>query len=248
MPGNAVDLLDEGLSAGPSADVAAPHGSTVMLSIPYVPSARDGVFTEPYLAFETEPAAILPPASVVPLRVPEGNVLQNYVQNARQWFVDFAGCSLFWRLFVGSGFALLIGAITLMAFGPSAEQIRKLAAQSTVSNLKFVDQGASTDSKVAGRERQPAAIELTVATHEGTGGAVPAEFDDPFIDSNLVSGNIQHAIHHSHRTGDQLDVVQQVSGRRATDSGPAWLAGTIENDVASTQPMRNHERSRPSHR
>lgn len=213
-----------------------------MLSVPFVAVAGAGGLSDPNLSLEAEQAV---PRTVVPLNVPDGGRLQNYVQNTRQWFVDLAGSSLYWRLFVGSGFATLLGAVTLLFLGPNPEQARKLAAESAISNLEFVDQEAPSNSNAPSRERRPSAIELTVGAHDGAEGPVRADFDDPFVDRNRVTANIQHAIHVS---GEQSAVVQQVSAQRQKSSQAAWLSGTIEIDVDANQPMRDHERTRQSHR
>lgn len=219
---------------------------TVVLSIPRVTTAADDVFTERDLGYDvdlpstkaapTETAAIetnsarTATAAVVPLSVAESSTLQNYVQNVQQWFVDFAGGSLVWRLFVGSGFAILIGAVTLLVLGPSPEQIRKAAAESTASNLKVVDQELTTKSAVNDRQPVSSNVTLTVGTHQGAAGQMPVEVEDPFIESNRVTPAVRYAVYSSDAAGEASpEVIQRVSQRVAIGRGPAWLSGTIEN-------------------
>ncbi len=237
---------------GGEAHVSDP-ATSVVLSIPCVPTSTstattDDVFEERNLGYSVDtPAA----TGVVPLSVAESSLLQNYVQNTRQWFVEFASGSVFWRLFVGSGFAVLIGAITLLVLGPSPEQIRQAAAKSTSSSLNVIDQGSPSKSVAGDGQSQPSAITLTVGTQEN-GGPVKVEVEDPFIESNRVTPGVRHAVYSSaDGDGKPPEVIRQIAQRTVTMSepqGPAWLSGTIEDAGDAIQPQRKHERIRPSHR
>lgn len=225
-------------ATSPNAEASA---ARVMLSIPFIGTAADSIFAEPNLGQRLDATA---PAELVELSVPDSSALQSFIQTSQQKIVGFASGSMFWRLFVGTGFAVLVGALTLILFSPTAE---KVTAEATDSPPLNVDQ-VPADSTVAHKPR-PASIELIVSAPEGAGGPSPAEFDDPFVAENLVSAKTVHAVHLTNATKTETSgLVHQASHRQMGDGSPAWLAGTIEDAVDSPQTTRKHERSRPSHR
>lgn len=153
---------------------------------------------------------------------------------------------MFWRMFVGSGFAVFVGALTLILLGPNRKPVN---TDTTEPMTQVVDQQRQPSVRPARSRSQNSSIELTVGTHEGDDGPVPAEFDDPFVAANLVSQKVVNALHVTNASkGDTSHFVHQASHRPVTDHAPVWLAGTIEEAMDSPQSTRKYERSRPSHR
>lgn len=238
---NAIRLPSNGDASSPNAKGSS--SGQVMLSVPFVGTASDSIFAEPNLGQQLEGTT---PSDVVQLNVPDSGALQTFIQTTQQRFVGFASGSMFWRLFVGSGFAVFVGALTLILLGPTSELV---TADATDSSLQAVDQQPQPTASAAVRQPPSGAIELTVSTQDGAGGPVPAEFDDPFVAANLVPTKTVHAVHvTSAGKGETSGLVYQASHRPASDASPAWLAGTIEEAVDSPQSTRKYERSRPSHR
>lgn len=216
-----------------------------MLSIPCVRTAEDRLFAEPNLGQQIEIPSP-PPPDLVQLSVPDSSALQIFIQNTRQQFVGFAGGSMFWRLFVGSGFAVFVGALALILLGPNGKPVNM---ETTEPMTQVVDQQKQPTVRSIRSAPQNSSIELTVGVHEGADGPVPAEFDDPFVAANLVAPKVVNAINFTNASkGDTSRFVHQASHHPVTESAPAWLAGTIEEAVDSPQSTRKYERSRPSHR
>lgn len=187
-------------------------------------------------------------STVVDIKLPASNVLQSTIQGARQRFIDLAGGSLFWRTFVGSGVAVLIGAITVVLLGPAAQPASEKSETSAFGDQAGALPGDANFTRRGATEAGPPTVQLTVGTVEN-GGPQPAEFDDPFTAENQVPAKIVNAVHFVDRTqGEAGSVIQQVSQQRPVSGQPAWLSGTIEAVEDPVQPMRKHERTRPSHR
>lgn len=179
-------------------------------------------------------------AAIVPLSVPEANVLQTLVQGSKQRFIDLASGSVFWRLFVGSGVALFIGAVTLILLGPNPEQLKSDETAKTISNLRTVDQGpvALKSSPIAAKANS--SVELTVSTGENGDRAEPAEYVDPFTEANQVPAKVTQAVHFDDpMSRGQRSAIQTVS-RETNGRQPAWLSGTIdlEDDEDAVQSKR----------
>lgn len=211
--------------------------SHVIFSIPALNIAGDELFTASQHFDHDGPSANLPletaPAAVVPISVPEANGLQNFVQGAKQRFIEVAGGSLLWRLFVGSGVAVFIGALTLILLGPNPEQVKSDETVSAVAKLSSVDQGLTTTTAAADDGQASSgnpAVELTVSTSENGDRAVPAEFDDPFTEANQVPAKVTRAMHFADQSSDWDQAeIQPVSHQRVGNQ-PAWLSGTIDFD------------------
>lgn len=222
----------------------------VMLAVPRVPTA-DGQNVDspaPGVAARAEPRLRQAPEyQTVPIIEPDASPLQNLVQNGRQHILNLVGGSRFWRLFVGGGFAVLVGAITLIVLEPRAEMgLSSPNAEPTKSKPAALlpAEGVIADQSQAGRPE----IQLVVGETDGAAGQQPAEYMDPFVEANLVKAGVQHAVHHTDATEDPSQLIRQVANQGQAEPAPAWLSGTIETDEGLHQPLRNHERSRPSDR
>ncbi len=203
--------------------------SSVIFSIPSLNAVGDELFTTPHFEHDG-PVADIPletaSAAIVPLSVPEASGLQNFIQSTKQRFIEVAGGSLMWRLFVGSGVAVLIGAVTLVLLGPNPEQLKSDETVSAVSKLSSVDQGLVAGDR--GPDAGNSAVQLTVSTSENGDRPVPAEFDDPFTEANQVPAKVTRAMHFADQSSDwDKTEIQPVSHQRAGNQ-PAWLSGTID--------------------
>ncbi len=232
-------------------EIDRPAVPPVLLSIPALDVIGDRVFTASHLdqdAATDAAKSVTGTASVVALSIPEANLLQAFVQDAKQRVIDLASGSVFWRLFVGSGVALLIGAVTLVLFGPSRDQIQSDETADVASHLRTVDQTPDKPTVKSLSKASSSRIELTV-NQSPQEGAAPAEFDDPFTAAKLVSPQVQQAVHFAD-SSDHDGVIQTVSHTKPVVSQPVWLSGTIdvEDNVDQTPLKRKHERSRPSNR
>lgn len=233
----------------PDANAATPSSAgtrpVIMLAVPRLPTAK------PLVEVKTVklPAAQRDPSKyqTVPIIEPDASPLQNLVQNGRQQFLNLVGGSRFWRLFVGGGFAVLVGAITLIALEPRAEMARpSSSAEPTKASpaAQLPAEGVIADQSKGGRPE----IQLVVGETDGPAGPQPAEYMDPFVEENLVKAGVQHAVHLTDSTDDRERLIRQVANQGQAEPAPAWLSGTIETDEGLHQPLRNHERSRPSDR
>lgn len=215
----------------------------VILSIPSLKtvdddlySARDRDLEAPSADISLTPA----PAAIVPISVPEPNMLQTLVQGSKQRFIDLASGSVFWRMFVGSGVAMFIGAVTLILLGPNPEQLKSDETVKTVSNLRPVDQGPAPQTSSPNTARANSSVELTVSTSEKGDRAEPAEYVDPFTEANQVPAKITQAVHFDDpMSREQRPAIQTVS-RQTNGHQPAWLSGTIdlEDDEDAVQSKR----------
>jgi hypothetical protein len=234
-------------------DVEQRGESPVLLSIPTLDAIGDRLFSASHVEFDAPPAAtasIAASATVVPLSIPEANVLQNFVQGTRQRVIALAGGSVFWRLFVGSGVAILMGAVTLILLGPSEDRLQDDETAAVAASPRpiagpLANQPGDSHAKIAN-----ARIELTV-NESPHAGPVPAEYDDPFTEANLVTAKVNPAIHLIDSSSESnRNVIQPVSRTQTVQAQPAWLSGTIDiDDDPQPAPLkRNYERSRPSNR
>ncbi|MDB5341113.1 MAG: hypothetical protein JWN70_6732 [Planctomycetaceae bacterium] len=133
-----------------------------------------------------------------------------------------------WRLFVGSGAAVFIGALTLILLGPSPEQLESDETANAVSKLRPVEQGRVTPAGESGPSAAQSTVQLTVSTSENGDRAEPAEFDDPFTEANQVPAKVTRAMHFADQSNDfDKTEIQPVSRQRAGDQ-PTWLSGTID--------------------
>lgn len=216
-----------------------------MLSVPCVRTASDNVFSDQSLSChldEVPPTApppatsapVRPKAEVVPLNVPETSTLQNIVLNWQQRFLKFLGGSMFWRVFVGCGFAVFVGALTLLVFGPNPEQAKQEETKAKLSSMPAVDQAAPSEPRRVGQPPRESPIELTVSTQDSD-GPIQAQLDDPFIEENLVHGKVVHAVHLANADQDDSGAVQTVSHQQPRTSTPVWLSGTIEAEDDTPQ-------------
>ncbi len=227
--------------------------SSVLLSIPTL----DGLWDKPVSAspveLDAQAAVALPVASSavrVPLSIPEANLLQSFVQEARQRGIDLAGGSVFWRLFVGSGVAILMGAVTLILLGPSEDRMQDDETATVASTPHPIVKTPASQTEDSHAKTANARIQLTVskAPHSG---AAPADYDDPFTADNLVSAKVNQAIHLiDPSNAPEHTAIQSVSHSQTVLAQPAWLSGTIDiEDNAEPAPLqRKYERSRPSNR
>lgn len=215
----------------------------VILSIPSLKTVDDNLSAARDRDLEAPSAEIsstLAPAAIVPLSVPEPNVLQTLVQGSKQRFIDLASGSVFWRMFVGSGVAMFIGAVTLILLGPNPEQLKSDETVKTVSNLHPVDQGPAPQTSSPNTARANSSVELTVSTSEKGDRAEPAEYVDPFTEANQVPAKITQAVHFDDPLSrEQRPAIQTVS-RQTNGHQPAWLSGTIdlEDDEDAVQSKR----------
>lgn len=202
--------------------------SPVMLSVPLISST-------------STPSAVPPSAAdLVKIALPRSNPLQSAVQGARQRFIDVARGAFFWRLFVGSGTAILLGAVVLVCFSPDHQPSR-----STHNDSGLNQSGQPSSTQSAQFTTAGPAIELTVHSNESGRTQSPAEFDDPFRVENLVQPKVVHADHR--QSANLRAVVRPVSHTSKQPKPPVWLSGDIEVED-SVSPPRKHERTRPSHR
>lgn len=137
------------------------------------------------------------------------------------------------RVFMGTGLALLTGAVTLLVFNPSPEPVVSVS-----SDMKHTSDSASEEVPYSAelneevRDSQVPRVELTVSAGEEFSGPEPAMFDDPFVPENQVHGKpVMHAVHfdrNSSGKGHILRATHRSDVLNATHAGPAWLNGTIE--------------------
>jgi hypothetical protein len=183
------------------------------------------------------------PGSRIHLSPIESTLVQEGVRRLKSQLLGFAGGSTTWRLFLGSGIAVLIGAVTLVVCGPMPQE-----PQITKTRTSLADETAASQSS------PPPEIELTVSTSETHSGQVPAEYIDPFVPENQVQPKHMHALFSVDReNSSERSHIHQVSRRSDTSASPAQLTGTIETHDESAptptlNPLRKYERSRPRNR
>jgi hypothetical protein len=180
----------------------------------------------------------------IPLSPVESTIFQEGIRRLKLSLLSFAGGSVTWRLFLGGSVAVFIGALTLAWIGPTSQNV-PVAKERNSRSI-----GSATVDAKASPIKQPE-IELTVATNAQNAGQEAAEYDDPFVPENRVQPKYLHALHlATEESLAERATIRQVSSRRSIAPHPAKLAGTIEADddsspVKSSNPLRNHERSRP---
>lgn len=207
--------------------VAAP--TLVMLAVPRVPSENSSA---DFSGIDrVVPADIVEnkssPSRTVPLIEPDASPLQNFVQNGRQGFLSLVGGSRFWRLFVGGGFAVLVGSITLIVLEPRPQAAAPSGSKPAESKVTapLARDSAVADSAESGRSE----VQLVVNETTGPAGQQSAQYMDPFVEENLVGSGVEHALHQSDAATDRASrKVRQVADQHELESGPAWLSGTIE--------------------
>ena len=239
---------------GDGAIAVDPRGAyPVLLSIPALDAVGDRLFSTSHVELDAPTVATVSAsgAAVVPLSIPEPSVLQSFVQETRQRLIVLAGGSVFWRLFVGSGAAILMGAVTLILLSPSEDRLLNDDETAAVaSSPRPIAESPATQTGANHAKAERARIQLTV-NDSPHAGPVPAEYDDPFTAANLVSVKVNHAIHLDDQSGaPDRTVIQPVSHSPTVLAQPAWLSGTIDiEDGAEPVPSkRKYERSRPSNR
>ena len=230
------DATDSALGADTATESELTAKPNVLFSIPPLRSIGDELFSASHFDHETsvdDVAQVISPTAIVPLSVPDANPLQTFVHGAKQRFIDLAGGSVFWRLFVGSGVAIFFVAVTLILFGPNPARVGSDETADSIGKLRPVDPGAVTQadgSRVAGPK---SAIQLTVSASANGGRAEPAEFDDPFVAANQVPAKVAQAMHYTDPlNGLDETVIQPVSHPGTQPGQPAWLTGTIDVDDA----------------
>lgn len=193
--------------------------------------------------FVVKPAAAS--ASRIHLSPSESTRVQEGMGRFKSSLIGLASGSLAWRLFLGSGVAVFIGAVTLIFLGPTPPTPTSTHSKTGKKTVRQVQ--ASTETPTTAEisaVRSP--IQLTVNATEDPPGQAPAEYVDPFIPENQVHGHNVHALHLV-KQGDpaEQNVIRQVSRSRRVSAGPARLAGTIEtNDEPPSVPALNPTRSR----
>jgi hypothetical protein len=226
LPPTASSLAEDGQDTVVNTGLAAKP--TVLFSIPSLSTEGNELLTGPAVdqGAPTDHVARRIPPAIVPISVPEANVLQTLIHGTKQRFLDLASGSLTWRLFVGSGVALFVGAVALILLGPSPEQLQSEKTTQTISNLQVVDQQDVSRSDGVARN---SAIQLTISTSENGDAAEPAEIDDPFTAANQVPPKVVQAVHLTDSSDDtQGPAIQTVSHSGTAARQPAWLSGTIE--------------------